>query len=230
MEVWDTGIGIAPPDQQRIFDPYTQVGNRERDRTKGLGLGLAIVRRATALLDIGVALQSAPPAGKLFPAPSSPQAMLQQHPPPAAQALPPASSSQVSALAGHRVLVVDDSLVLHAMQALLASWGMDVRCADVGHPSALPMGAPGWEPECIISDSACRGRSTALRCWMYCWSASPGPSASCRRANWCRTQAEAEEAGYLVLFKPVSPPVLARTLCALLDNGGQQPGSAPCIS
>ena len=48
--------------------------------------------------------------------------------------------------------------------------------------------------------------------------------------DWKLAAQKLEEAGYLVLFKPVPPPVLARTLCALLDNGGQQPGGAPCIS
>ena len=231
LEVWDTGIGIAPQDQQRIFDPYTQVGNRERDRTKGLGLGLAIVRRATALLDIGVALQSRPRRGSCFRL-HLPQAMLQQHPQPAAQALPPASSSQVSALAGHRILVIDDDpLVLHAMQALLASWRMEVRCADAGHPLALPMGAPVWAPECIISDFRLPGPLNGIALLDELLERFPGAVGILQTGELVQNvQAEAEEAGYLVLFKPVPPPVLARTLCALLDNGGQQPGGAPCIS
>jgi len=43
LEVWDTGVGIAPAQQQEIFREFHQLGNPERDREKGLGLGLAIV-------------------------------------------------------------------------------------------------------------------------------------------------------------------------------------------
>ena len=37
FEVWDTGIGIAAADLQRIFDEFVQLGNAERDRRKGWG-------------------------------------------------------------------------------------------------------------------------------------------------------------------------------------------------
>lgn len=50
LEVWDTGIGIAAEHLPRLFEPFYQVGNRARDRRKGLGLGLAIARRLAALL------------------------------------------------------------------------------------------------------------------------------------------------------------------------------------
>jgi CheY-like chemotaxis protein len=45
IEVWDTGIGIAPEHQRAIFQEFYQVGNPQRDRTKGLGLGLSIAAR-----------------------------------------------------------------------------------------------------------------------------------------------------------------------------------------
>ncbi|HEY5305764.1 MAG TPA: CheR family methyltransferase, partial [Pseudolabrys sp.] len=45
IEIWDTGIGIAPDELQAIFDEYHQVDNEARERTRGLGLGLSIVRR-----------------------------------------------------------------------------------------------------------------------------------------------------------------------------------------
>ena len=51
VQVLDTGRGIPLDQQERVFQEYYQLGNPERDRTKGLGLGLAIVRRLTNLLD-----------------------------------------------------------------------------------------------------------------------------------------------------------------------------------
>ena len=43
VEVWDTGPGIADGDRERVFEEFYQVGNPERDRREGLGLGLSIV-------------------------------------------------------------------------------------------------------------------------------------------------------------------------------------------
>ncbi len=50
VEVWDTGIGIQAADLGAIFDEYYQVGNAARQRSRGLGLGLSIVKRLGDLL------------------------------------------------------------------------------------------------------------------------------------------------------------------------------------
>jgi signal transduction histidine kinase len=49
IEVWDTGIGIAPPDLERVFEPYVQVGNDTRSREKGLGLGTSKLGKGTRI-------------------------------------------------------------------------------------------------------------------------------------------------------------------------------------
>ncbi|MCC8397377.1 HAMP domain-containing histidine kinase [Paraburkholderia sp. MMS20-SJTR3] len=58
MQVWDTGRGIPRDKQDSVFREYYQLGNPERDREKGLGLGLAIVRRLTDLLECKLILRS----------------------------------------------------------------------------------------------------------------------------------------------------------------------------
>jgi signal transduction histidine kinase/CheY-like chemotaxis protein len=50
VDVWDTGIGIAPAHRQAIFAEYYQINNPGRDRSKGLGLGLSIVQRVVRIL------------------------------------------------------------------------------------------------------------------------------------------------------------------------------------
>ena len=60
IEVADTGIGIAPEHLERIWEEFHQVGNPERDRSQGLGLGLAIVRRLARLLSYTVEVRSRP--------------------------------------------------------------------------------------------------------------------------------------------------------------------------
>ena len=66
VSVYDTGIGIAPHEQSLVFEAFYQVGNRARDRSKGLGLGLAIVERLARLLQTPLTLRSRPGHGSLF--------------------------------------------------------------------------------------------------------------------------------------------------------------------
>jgi len=66
IEVWDTGIGIAESELPKIFGEFYQVANPERDRNKGLGIGLAIVSRVTRLLGHRLTVQSRVGRGSLF--------------------------------------------------------------------------------------------------------------------------------------------------------------------
>lgn len=66
LEVRDTGPGIAPALQEAVFEEFFQVGNPDRDRAKGLGLGLPIVRRLAAILGHPLEMQSKPGRGTAF--------------------------------------------------------------------------------------------------------------------------------------------------------------------
>ncbi len=56
--VWDTGVGIAPEDVPRLFQPFTQLDNRLAREATGTGLGLALVRRLAQLHGGGASLES----------------------------------------------------------------------------------------------------------------------------------------------------------------------------
>jgi two-component system, sensor histidine kinase len=66
IEVWDTGIGIPAEKRAEIFQEFVQLGNPERDRSKGLGIGLSIVRRLAKLLDHPIGLDSQLGKGSRF--------------------------------------------------------------------------------------------------------------------------------------------------------------------
>jgi CheY-like chemotaxis protein len=66
IEVADTGIGIRAETMPHIFEEYYQADNPHRDRRKGLGLGLAIVRRIESLLECKVTVSSVPGVGSVF--------------------------------------------------------------------------------------------------------------------------------------------------------------------
>lgn len=66
IEVWDSGIGIAEDKLATVFEEFFQIGNPERDRAKGLGLGLSVVERLAALLGHRIDVASRPGKGSVF--------------------------------------------------------------------------------------------------------------------------------------------------------------------
>ncbi len=165
FEVWDTGLGIRPFEQDRIFEEFYQVANDapplDPTQRKGLGLGLAIVRRLARVLDAPLRLRSVPGRGTMFsieiplgtrPKPSEPVAPLR---------------SALGLTLDHRLIVIveDDPAVLGGLDVLLKSWGADVAafdsfqaCADwaaSGHPDAA-------RPDLLIVDFRLESGHTGL--------------------------------------------------------------------
>jgi signal transduction histidine kinase len=66
VTVRDTGRGIAPADQARIFEPFEQLETLARKHTPGVGLGLALVRELVQALGGTIAVESTPGAGSAF--------------------------------------------------------------------------------------------------------------------------------------------------------------------
>jgi signal transduction histidine kinase len=123
VKVADTGIGIAADEQVRVFREFYQVGNAERDRLRGLGLGLSIVKRLCLLLDLQLDLQSQLGAGTTV---SLRLARVEAEP-----QIEEVSTLAAGSAAGLRVLVVDDeAMVRESMRLLLTELGCTVYLAD----------------------------------------------------------------------------------------------------
>ncbi len=120
LEVWDTGVGIAAGDLDRIFDDFVQVGNPERNRRKGMGLGLAIAARSAQLLGTRIEVRSQPGRGSVFHlAQPLADGVLARREELAGDAGDP--------IAGLRILVIDDDPeVRDAIAMLLEHWGSEV--------------------------------------------------------------------------------------------------------
>src|SRR5262249_16858501 len=66
LEVWDTGLGIPADKLEMIFREFYQIDNPERDRGRGLGMGLAIVQRLCHLLEHPLEVRSREGRGTVF--------------------------------------------------------------------------------------------------------------------------------------------------------------------
>ncbi len=141
LQVWDTGRDIAPEDQHKVFEPFVQLDNPERDRRKGQGLGLAIVRRSVDLLGHPLALRSVPGRGSCFTITLPRAASLVD----ATEADAPPSLP----LNGQQIwLLDDDPAVREALAERLEAWGAQVlrhaRLADLDQALAVGLPRPDW--------------------------------------------------------------------------------------
>lgn len=212
LEVWDTGLGIEPSQQREVFREFHQLGNPERDRRKGLGLGLAIVDGLARTLGHDLALTSTPHRGSVF------RLFL----PLATTALPtkPAAVDLGrTQMLNVRVLVIDDDERVRAgMKHLLCEWGCECQVAE-SIEEALDL-ARNHPPDVVVSDYRLREQRTgveaiaALR--QLTGEALPallitGDTAPDRLR-------EAQASGIPLLHKPVSPSQLYRGLVSVLPH------------
>lgn len=128
IEVRDNGPGIPLSEQQNVFREFVQLANVARDRSKGLGLGLAIVDRLIKLMNLPIYLSSSPNLGSTFAIEIPCVPDLENLP--NLQATGVAATPAQSEFHGLKVLVVDDDpLVLNGTGGLLTSWGCQVSQA-----------------------------------------------------------------------------------------------------
>ncbi|MFE1573261.1 ATP-binding response regulator [Comamonas odontotermitis] len=139
IEVWDTGLGIAPTHHELIFQEFRQVGEDHGPGGKGLGLGLAIVRELADILNVQVSLSSRLGKGSVFRV-----ALMAEAAPAGGYGLvsglwEDADNAGYEPLAGMRVLVVDDEpLVRIGLSSMLEQWQCEVAsAATVGQVQRL---------------------------------------------------------------------------------------------
>jgi signal transduction histidine kinase len=193
--VQDTGPGIPESEHGRIFEEFYQLDNPERNRTKGLGLGLSIVHRLADLLQARLEMVAPPGAGASFFL-----IMPEQAGAPSSAA---ATGYSGNALAGLTVLVIDDeTAVQQAMQAMLLGLGAHVMLAD-GTAQALAALARRT-PDLMLVDFRLRGGDdgiAAVAAVRACLAGLPAILISGDTSP--ERLREAHDAGIALLHKPV---------------------------
>ena len=156
VEVWDTGVGIAPRDHSAVFREFHQLGNPERDRRKGLGLGLAIVHGLAGATGTLLDLRSRPGRGSCF------RFGLQRSTAQVIDDEPPLATPDRLTLQGLRLLLIDDDAeVLAGMAALLGGWGAQCLLAE-DIASALRL-CEARAPDLILADYRLREQHTGAQ-------------------------------------------------------------------
>ncbi|WP_240456942.1 hybrid sensor histidine kinase/response regulator [Acidovorax sp. 1608163] len=211
LEVWDTGHGIPEHQWEDIFKEFHQLGNPERDRRKGLGLGLAIVQRLACEMRTTVQVRSRLGKGSVFRLwLDNWQGALEDE---AQPVLDPQS------LAGLRVLAIDDDeAVRMGMQSLLQSWGCECLTAESGADAMQSL--ERMTPELIITDFRLRHEETgkqvlqALRSQL----GAMVPAIIMTGDTSPQRLRDAQSTSALLLHKPVSTGQLRDAISLLLQQ------------
>lgn len=213
IAVRDTGPGIPEGEKENVFDEFYQLQNPERDRTKGLGLGLSIVKRLCSLLNHELVLESAVNCGTVF---------LLSVPEGSAESIPaqPDNAAFGWDLKNIHILVIDDEAEIRdAMKELLFSWGCKPVCVD-SIQGAIAAVSKGARPNLIIADYRLRESQTGVDAIhavndLLQWKT---PAVLITGDTAPERLQEATKSGFKLLHKPVNPGQLRMVMNHLLGK------------
>jgi CheY-like chemotaxis protein/anti-sigma regulatory factor (Ser/Thr protein kinase) len=216
IAVWDTGCGIPEDRRDDVFREFVQLDNPERNRSKGLGLGLAIAARLARLLDSRIKLRSTVGRGSMFaidvpladPASRTEAALVQRAPQPLG-----------AHVRGTFVVIVDDDEPARAaMQGLLEDWGCLTLTASSAAEAVGKLTEHDRPPELIVCDYRLRTGETGIDAIRRIRAAAecPVPAIVVTGDTTPEAIRAGNEEGVPVLHKPVSPVKLRALLAQLL--------------
>jgi signal transduction histidine kinase len=212
--VWDTGIGIAPCQQDEIFEEFRRLSPGSDCTERGAGLGLSIVQRISRMLGHRLVVRSVPGRGSIFgivlPVSDEPAACLRRPASIAGQCGGPAT------LRGRTVHLIDDEPhILQGLGVLLGGWGMKVAGARSA-AEALQSPDAADAPDLIIADyhlGATTGLD-AIATLRRRWGDVPAVVATADYSPEVATLVAA--AGHHLMHKPVRPARLRSLITHVL--------------
>jgi signal transduction histidine kinase/CheY-like chemotaxis protein len=213
IEVWDSGRGIPMDKHREIFQEFRQLDNPERDRRKGLGLGLAIVERLVRLLDHTLELRSQLGKGSVFTVTLARGAR--------EDFIPGEADGQIVVdrdVANSLILVVDDEAeVRDSMVALLGKWRCEVIAAESCADMLGKLVAVQRLPDLIVADYRLRDAESGIDVIARLREEfnAQVPALLITGDTGIEQLREADDSGLHVLHKPLNPSRL-RALIATL--------------
>ena len=214
LTVKDTGRGIPADAQPHVFEEFYQVNDPGHDRSRGLGLGLAITKRLADLLGLRLTMQSAVGIGSAFTLELERAATS-----PAPKRAAPAPRD----IGRKRALVVDDAAeVRDAMRLLLEDVGCSVQVA-AGTAEALEHAAD-VRPDIVISDYRLRGDDNGLHTIQKLRARHPGlPAILVSGDSTVERLRDTLDPGIVLLHKPVRPDTLIAAIYELCGASSGAP-------
>ncbi|WP_334118252.1 ATP-binding response regulator [Limnobacter sp.] len=214
IEVHDTGIGIPPGARETVFHEFYQLGNPERDKAKGLGLGLYIAHSLGKLLNHDIGVNSTAGKGSMFYV-TVPQGEASQ-----LQDVPGQVQISKTPLAGKTVLLIDDDdMVRASVTEMLARWQCSTISAEDAETALRILMARGKVPDAIVADYRLRNKSTGVQA-IHALQAQLGniPAVILTGDTAPGRIQEARKSGFLILHKPLSGVQLRNTLGELMGE------------
>ena len=214
--VIDTGIGIAPEALPHLFEEYYQVENKHRDRRKGLGLGLSIVRRVEGVLGCKVEVKSEPGKGSEF-------SLLVQRGEEEQLAQPFIITHSRHDLRDVTVaLVEDDPDIRQLIAELMADWGCRVFEGEHAEDVMRKMDVAGLRPDLLVCDYRLPHGLTAIhviRRLRELWG-NGVPSLVLTGDTAAEVLQEIHASGAILLHKPIAPARLRTMMYFALHGEG----------
>jgi CheY-like chemotaxis protein len=210
LEVWDTGPGIPEDKKEMIFREFYQIENPERDRARGLGMGLAIVRRLCTLLDLRLELRSTLGRGSVFRliVPAG-DASATGTPAVEADTLPPRRTGIITVL-----LIDDDRSIRDATRELLVPLQVEVLAAATINEAVALARNSSEQIDLVLSDWRLRGDENGIDAVRAVRSVAgeSTPAVLITGDTSPELLRTAHEGGLTVLHKPLRPRQLVRLI------------------
>jgi two-component system, sensor histidine kinase len=205
IDVGDSGPGIPPEQQRKIFGEFYRLADAAKSNQAGLGLGLAIVERLCALLDHPIELTSTLGKGSRFGV-TVPMAAARA---PVQPKIEPPTQDAIDMARGKLVVVIDnDARVLEGMGGLLRNWGCRVVTATTPEAAMSAIGAAA-RPDLVISDFHLADGQTGITVIAKLREAfGPIPAFVMSGDTAPERLREAQASGHHLLHKPVQPMML----------------------
>ncbi len=219
LGVWDTGQGVPKDKLEEIFEEFHRLDGEVERREKGMGLGLAIVRRIARLLGHRSVVRSTLGKGSLFGV--EVPLVAGRRPDPEAVAVRAQPRTALSILRGAQIVIIDDDAsILAGMRKLIEHWGCRAVAGASGASVFVQLPADGPAPHLIVADYHLQpgemGLSVIAGLRERFHADIPAIVVTADHSE--RTQLMVRRAGCHFLAKPIRPPKLGSLMAQMLRD------------